>query len=526
MMSPGTGLSLIGDHPSIVALRALITRVARSKAQTVLIYGETGTGKGLVARLIHQQSVRAAAEFIDINCAAIPAELLESELFGHERGAFTGAVGAKTGLIEAANGGTLFLDEVRELDPVMQAKILTLLDNRRFRRVGAVKPIHVDVRFIAATNKILLGEVKAGLFRDDLYYRLQVIAINIPPLRERGDDVFLLAEHALLLRDLAARHRFCVAVDVPSGIASDSGAVLNDRLPVFDLTLALGAWKFAHWSLPGRALMGQMRLVPIGIAAVPGAAVLATRPKIAAPAAESHKYLRGLLGIVAGAMPGASLLAAAAAQHAGAGYVKLFAAADGRAPPDLVIDSGPLSEALSDTRLNALLVPLRSAERGAHVLPLYEEPLAMFVAAEHPLAGRIEVSPEELAAETMVARRSCEFLDATSRFFTRHRVRPRFALRSDSDDRCLRMVAAGIGITTAPVSLAIDGIVPLKVAGYDFRRELGLPVASADEKPASQPVELLVEGPVRARPDTARTAPRYCVRAWQRPGWRGDRSRA
>jgi DNA-binding NtrC family response regulator len=197
MMSPGTGLSLIGDHPSIVALRALITRVARSKAQTVLIYGETGTGKGLVARLIHQQSVRAAAEFIDINCAAIPAELLESELFGHERGAFTGAVGAKTGLIEAANGGTLFLDEVRELDPVMQAKILTLLDNRRFRRVGAVKPIHVDVRFIAATNKILLGEVKAGLFRDDLYYRLQVIAINIPPLRERGDDVFLLAEHAL-----------------------------------------------------------------------------------------------------------------------------------------------------------------------------------------------------------------------------------------------------------------------------------------------------------------------------------------
>ena len=196
-MSSPTGLSLIGDHPSIVALRALIARVARSKAQTVLIYGETGTGKGLVARLIHQQSVRASAEFIDINCAAIPAELLESELFGHERGAFTGAVGAKTGLIEAANGGTLFLDEVRELDPVMQAKILTLLDNRRFRRVGAVKPIHVDVRFIAATNKILLGEVKAGLFRDDLYYRLQVIAVNIPPLRERGDDVFLLADHAL-----------------------------------------------------------------------------------------------------------------------------------------------------------------------------------------------------------------------------------------------------------------------------------------------------------------------------------------
>ena len=133
-----------------------------------------------------------------------------------------------------------------------------------------------------------------------------------------------------------------------------------------------------------------------------------------------------------------------------------------------------LRAALGSGRLNALLVPLRSAERGAHVLPLYEEPLAMFVAAEHPLAGRIEVSPEELAAETMVARRSCEFLDATSRFFTRHGVRPRFALRSESDERCLRMVAAGIGITTAPVSLAIEGIVPLKVVGYDFRRQLGL----------------------------------------------------
>lgn len=190
-------VTLIGEHPSMVALRALITRVARSKAHTVLIYGETGTGKGLVARMIHAQSARAAAPFVDINCAAIPAALLESELFGHEKGAFTGAVGRKPGLMEAANGGTFFLDEVRELDPVMQAKILTLLDTRRMRRVGAVKPVDVDVRFIAATNKILLGEVKAGHFRDDLYYRLQVIAINIPPLRERGDDVFVLAENFL-----------------------------------------------------------------------------------------------------------------------------------------------------------------------------------------------------------------------------------------------------------------------------------------------------------------------------------------
>ncbi|SOZ18399.1 Sigma54 specific transcriptional regulator Fis family [Cupriavidus taiwanensis] len=190
-------LELVGNHPSVAALRDLVARVARSQARTVLLYGETGTGKSLVARLLHQQSSRADAEFIDINCAAIPGQLLESELFGHERGAFTGAVGKKEGLIEAGNGGTVFLDEVRELDLVMQSKLLTLLDTRRFRRVGAIRPISVDVRFIAATNKILLSEVNAGKFREDLYYRLQVISINIPPLRERGDDILLLAHHAL-----------------------------------------------------------------------------------------------------------------------------------------------------------------------------------------------------------------------------------------------------------------------------------------------------------------------------------------
>ena len=167
----------------------------------------------------------------------------------------------------------------------------------------------------------------------------------------------LVAEHALLLRDLAARHSYKVAVDVPSGIASDSGAVLNERLPAFDLTLALGAWKFAHWSLPGRALMGQMRLVPIGIAPVEGAAQLVVRPEIAPPDAKSHKYVRGLLAIVAGAMPGASLLAAAAAQGAGAGYVKLMARApDPRTPPDIVIETAPLAEALADRRVAAVLI--------------------------------------------------------------------------------------------------------------------------------------------------------------------------
>lgn len=165
----------------------------------------------------------------------------------------------------------------------------------------------------------------------------------------------LVAEHVLLLRGLAAQHRYKVAVDLPSGTASDSGAVLNDRLPSYDLTLALGAWKFAHWSLPGRAMMGQMRLVNIGIAAVEGAAGLAGRPRLSGPAADSHKYRRGLLGIVTGAMPGASLLAAAAAQRSGAGYVKLLAAtADPRTPVDVV--TAPLSDALADPRICTVLI--------------------------------------------------------------------------------------------------------------------------------------------------------------------------
>ncbi|MFZ2099661.1 MAG: sigma 54-interacting transcriptional regulator [Oricola sp.] len=184
---------LIGDHPSIIALRTLIERVAKSPAQTVLVYGPTGTGKGMVARMLHRQSSRASKQFVDINCAAIPSSLLESELFGHEKGAFTGAVDRKTGLVEAANHGTIFLDEIREMEPMLQAKLLSLLDTHEFRRVGAVKTTAVDVRVIAATNKVLLSEVLAGNFREDLYYRLQVVAINIPALKDRGRDVLTLS---------------------------------------------------------------------------------------------------------------------------------------------------------------------------------------------------------------------------------------------------------------------------------------------------------------------------------------------
>ncbi|SMG53181.1 sigma-54 interaction domain-containing protein [Paraburkholderia susongensis] len=195
---------LFGEHPTIIEARRLITRIAQSRVKSVLIYGETGTGKGLVARMLHQQSHRAQQAFIDLNCAAIPAELVESELFGHEKGAFTGAAAKKSGLIEAANGGTVFLDEIREMDLVLQAKLLSLLDTTRFRRVGAVEPIEVDVRFVAATNKILFNEVKNGRFREDLYYRLQVVSINLPPLRERGDDIFILTEQ--FIRKFNARY--------------------------------------------------------------------------------------------------------------------------------------------------------------------------------------------------------------------------------------------------------------------------------------------------------------------------------
>jgi transcriptional regulator with PAS, ATPase and Fis domain len=194
---------LLGEHESIRALRALVARIAESPVRQVLLYGKTGTGKGLVARMIHRLSARANRPFVDVNCAAIPATLMESELFGHERGAFTGAQATKQGLIEAAHGGTLFLDEIRELDLQLQAKLLTLLDTQQFRRVGAVKSTTVDVRFVASTNRILLAEVKAGRFRDDLYWRLQVVPVNIPPLRARGDDVLLLAE--AFLRHHSAR---------------------------------------------------------------------------------------------------------------------------------------------------------------------------------------------------------------------------------------------------------------------------------------------------------------------------------
>lgn len=205
---------IVGEHPSMVETRRLISRVAKSPTRTVLIYGETGTGKGLVARMLHDKSQRANGEFIDVNCAAIPANLMESELFGFEKGAFTGALAKKTGLVEAADGGSIFLDEIRELEPVLQAKLLSLLDTMEFRRVGAVRSKKLDTRFIAATNRILWNEVREGRFRDDLYYRLQVVAINVPPLRERGEDILILAEY--FMRKFNARYERSIRAMEPA----------------------------------------------------------------------------------------------------------------------------------------------------------------------------------------------------------------------------------------------------------------------------------------------------------------------
>jgi DNA-binding NtrC family response regulator len=187
---------LIGQHPNIERIQSLMRKVAVTNA-TVLISGESGTGKELVARQIHTLSARAEGPFIALNCGAIPAELLESELFGHERGAFTGAVGARHGMFQVARGGTIFLDEVAEMAPPLQVKLLRVLQEHEFRPVGGDRTMKTDVRVIAASNKELFDEVSKGRFREDLFYRLQVIPIRLPPLRDRRSDIPLLIEHFL-----------------------------------------------------------------------------------------------------------------------------------------------------------------------------------------------------------------------------------------------------------------------------------------------------------------------------------------
>lgn len=185
---------LIGSSKALDVIRSTIEVVA-SKNSTVLITGENGTGKENVSRAIHEASLRARKPFIAINCAAIPEDLIESEMFGHERGAFTGAVALKRGRFELAHGGTLFLDEIGDMSLKTQSKLLRVLQEQKFERIGGDESIHVDVRLIAATNKNLADEIKRGGFREDLFYRLNVIPIEMPPLRERKDDICAIAEH-------------------------------------------------------------------------------------------------------------------------------------------------------------------------------------------------------------------------------------------------------------------------------------------------------------------------------------------
>jgi len=219
---PAEAERIIGVSPEIEHVRQLIDKVAPCEAR-VLITGENGTGKELVARWLHAKSVRAAAPFVEVNCAAIPSELIESELFGHERGAFTSAVKQRKGKFEQADGGTLFMDEIGDMSLAAQAKVLRALQESRISRVGSDKDIEVNVRVVAATNKNLREEIHKGNFREDLYHRLAVIVVRVPPLREHAGDIPALVEH--FIRTISAEYG-----SVPKSIDADALADLQ-RMP-------------------------------------------------------------------------------------------------------------------------------------------------------------------------------------------------------------------------------------------------------------------------------------------------------
>lgn len=196
MDAPETAVAgLQGYSAAMSALHAAVQRIARSSATRILLLGESGTGKTLVAQALHTHSARAASAFIEVNCAALPEQLIEAELFGSEKGAYTGAHQKRAGLVSQANGGTLFLDEIGELPLSLQAKLLHFLENGSYRAVGASQASNADVRVVAATNRDLADDVRLGRFREDLFYRLNVITLDIPALRERGDDLLLLAQY-------------------------------------------------------------------------------------------------------------------------------------------------------------------------------------------------------------------------------------------------------------------------------------------------------------------------------------------
>jgi len=199
---------IIGESPALLEVLGVVEKVARSNATSVLLSGESGTGKELVARAIHDLSDRSPAPFTDLNCSSFSEGLLENELFGHEKGAYTDAAQTKLGLVELSDGGTLFLDEVADMPELVQAKLLRFLDSRKFKRVGGVRELDVDIRVVTASNKNLPEEIRSGRFREDLFYRLKVVSIHLPPLRERGEDVILLAQHFLEMMSQRLKKRF------------------------------------------------------------------------------------------------------------------------------------------------------------------------------------------------------------------------------------------------------------------------------------------------------------------------------
>ena len=224
---------MIGVSPAFKQMMTLIRQVADSSA-TVLIQGESGTGKELVARAIHDGSPRHAGPFVAVNCAALPETLLESELFGYEKGAFTGAAGRKEGRFELADGGTLFLDEVADLSPLTQPKILRVLQEGEFERVGGTRTLRVDVRIVTATNQDLAQLVRDKRFREDLYYRLNVITVTTPPLRDKREDIRVLAQHFL------RRHAERMGRNVV-GISASAAVIISSRVHAWSVSFALTA---------------------------------------------------------------------------------------------------------------------------------------------------------------------------------------------------------------------------------------------------------------------------------------------
>jgi two-component system, NtrC family, response regulator PilR len=275
---PASGPRLLGDSPAMSALRELIARVARSQAP-VHISGESGTGKELVARLIHDSGARADAPFVAVNCGAIPSELMESELFGHKRGSFTGAVADKPGLVQGAEGGTLFLDEVADLPLHMQVKLLRLIQEKTVRPIGEQREVPVDVRVLSATHKHLAELVAQGRFREDLYYRINVIEIRVPALREHAQDIPQLAD--AMLRRLSAR----ISAPLPSATYEARAALQCYAFPGNVRELENILERAIALSVSGVIDVADLQLRPPAAAAVPESGAAATAPDRAAAAA-------------------------------------------------------------------------------------------------------------------------------------------------------------------------------------------------------------------------------------------------